>query len=422
MTALRAEAVSGSPEVPEKWVTIDAVAPELAATMLAYLAQIAVSMRPNTVRSTEADLRIFAGFLIGHDPALSCVADIERSHVEAFKIWQRAQTGRNGKPYKEASFRRRMSLLKMFFIRITEWDWDDTPARVPIFFGDVPQRDESLPKFLDDGDYTKFMRALADEPTLFRRLAVEMLARTGMRVGELCDLEHDAVTIIGNEPWLRIPVGKLHNDRFVPLHPHLVDLIAQYQASDGPFTPGRLLSGAEGPLNRHAVDRWVKSIGRRAGIGHVHPHKLRHTLATQAINRGMSIEAIAALLGHRSLDMTMRYAKISNKIVADEYASVSEKVEALYGQNRPLDADAAGPAMRRLQHEVHYRLLGNGWCQRPTQLDCSFESICESCTHFATDPTFQPVLLRQRDHAAANNQPGRAELFTKLLDQTRDQK
>ena len=112
----------------------------------------------------------------------------------------------------------------------------------------------------------------------------------------------------------------------------------------------------------------------------------------------------------------MRYAKISNKVVADEYASVAAKVEALY--NQPLEADAAGPGMRRLQHEVHHRLLGNGWCQRPAQLDCSFESICETCTHFATDPTFKPVLLRQRAHAVANDQPRRTELFTKLLDQT----
>ncbi len=418
MTALRAEVGFGPSGVPEKWVGIDAGAPVLAATMLAYLAQIAVSMRPSTVHATETDLRIFAGFLIRHDPALGCVADIERSHVEALKLWQRAQAGPTGKPFKASSFRRRMSLLKMFFIRIIEWEWDDTPARVPIFFGDIPQRDESLPKFLDDGDYTKFMRALATEPTVFRRLAVEMLARTGMRVGELCELEHDAVNIMGNEPWLRIPVGKLHNDRFIPLHPHLVELIAQYQASNGPFTPGRLLSGAEGPLNRRAVDRWVKSIGRRAGIGNVHPHKLRHTFATQAINRGMSIEAIAALLGHRSLDMTMRYAKISNKVVADEYAAVAAKVEALYNTDQPIGADVVDPAMRRLQREVHNRLLANGWCQRPAQLDCSYESICESCTHFATDPTFQPVLLRQRNHAAANNQPSRTELFTKLLDQT----
>jgi integrase len=418
MTAVAATDLSvDRPGVAEKWAAIDAAAPALAATMLAYLTQISLSMRPNTIRSAEADLRIFAGFLIGHDPALSCVGDVERSHVEAFKIWQRAQPGQTGKPYKDASFRRRLSMLKMFFIRIIEWEWDDAPARVPIFFGDIPKRDESLPKFLDDGDYAKFMRALAEEPTVFKRLAVELLARTGMRVGELCDLEHDAVTIIGNEPWLRIPVGKLHNDRFVPLHPHLVELIAEYEASDGPFTPGRLLSGMEGPLNRYAVTRWIKTIARRAGIGHVHPHKLRHTLATQAINRGMSIEAIAALLGHRSLDMTMRYAKISNKVVADEYSAVAAKVEALYNINQPLGADAAGPNMRRLQHEVHHRLLGNGWCQRPAQLDCSFESICESCTHFATDPTFQPVLLRQRDHAAANDQTGRVQIFTKLLDQ-----
>ena len=137
---------------------------------------------------------------------------------------------------------------------------------MPIFFGDIPKRDESLPRFLDDGDAAKFMRALAEEPVLVRRLGVEMLARTGMRVGELCELGHDAVNIMGKEPWLRIPVGKLHNDRFIPLQPVLVDLIAQYQASNGPFTPGRLLSGRDGPLNRHAVSRWVKTVARRAGV------------------------------------------------------------------------------------------------------------------------------------------------------------
>jgi integrase len=52
------------------------------------------------------------------------------------------------------------------------------------------------------------------------------------------------------------------------------------------------------------VDTAVEKVARRAGLGRVSPRKLRHTLATQAINRGMSLEAIAALLGHRSLSMT----------------------------------------------------------------------------------------------------------------------
>ena len=114
--------------------------------------------------------------------------------------------------------------------------------------------------------------------------------------------------------------------------------------------------------------------------------------------------------------MTRRYAQIANRVVADEYDAVAAKVEALYTTSLP--ADAEGPNMRRLRAEVHHRLLGNGWCQRPAQLDCSFESICESCTHFATDKTFKPVLLRQRDHATANHQHGRAQLFNRLLDHT----
>ena len=403
------------PVVPPKWQPIHAAAPQLAATMLAYLDQVSVSLRPQTVRAVEIDLRIFAGFVLVHDPALSCVAEIDRSHIEAFKLWQRAQPGVKGESLATATFRRRLGMLRMFFVRITEWGWTDAPARVPIFFGDVPRRTEPLPRFLDDGDYSRLMRALAAEPHLHRRVAIELLARTGMRVGELCELEADAITRIGDGHWLRIPVDKLHNDRYVPLHPHLVALLDDYRRDHGPHPHGRLLSGEQGPLNRYAVQRWLTAIAKRAGIGHVHPHRLRHTLATQAINRGMSIEAIAALLGHRSLDMTRQYARISNRVVADEYNAVSAKVEALY-RDAALPADAEGPNMRRLRAEVHHRLLGNGWCQRPAELDCSFESICESCTHFATGPGFRPVLLRQRNHASHNGQTGRAELFDRLLD------
>ena len=62
------------------------------------------------------------------------------------------------------------------------------------------------------------------------------------------------------------------------------------------------------PLDRHTVTRLINKAGAAAGLPHIHPHQLRHALATQAINRGMTLQAIAAMLGHRSLDMTLRYA------------------------------------------------------------------------------------------------------------------
>ncbi len=236
-----------------------------------------------------------------------------------------------------------------------------------------------------------------------------------MRVGELCDLEADATVKIGDTHWLRIPVGKLHNDRYIPLHPQLVDMLEEWSHHPDCGVGGRLLSIEGRPLNRHAVTRMCDRCAKKAGIGHVHPHQLRHTVATQAVNRGMSLEAIAALLGHRSMSMTMTYARIADRTVADEYFAVSEKVEALYDKAPILSANAEGPSMRRLRRE-HHRMLGNGLCTRPVELDCAFETICESCTYFATSVEFRPTLRRQLKDATRKGQTGRQKLFSGLLE------
>jgi hypothetical protein len=172
-------------------------------------------------------------------------------------------------------------------------------------------------------------------------------------------------------------------------------------------------------LDRHTVTRFLNKAAATAGLPHIHPHQLRHTLATQAINRGMSLEAIAAMLGHRSMDMTLRYAKIANRTVADEYFAVTDKVDALYQQAKALPANSIGPKMAKLRRE-HHRLLGNGYCTRPAELDCAFESICETCTFFQTSIQFRPTLQAQHDHATNNGQHHRADLFNRLLNDLKE--
>jgi site-specific recombinase XerD len=381
-----------------------------------YLAQISLSLRPSSVRSAEGIIGRFAAFLGDEHPEVTCVAAIGRRQVESYKVWLRAQQGRSG-PLAVATVRAALSTVRMFFERIIEWGWEDAPPRVPIFAGDIPKADEPLPKFLDDPTFALFMRAVRADPRPLARLTVELLARTGMRVGELCGLEADAVVRIGETSWLRIPVGKLHNDRYIPLHPQLVELLATWEEDNDANDYGLLLVNEQGePLNRHIVTRMINRITTRAGIAHVHPHQLRHTIATQAVNRGMSLEAVAALLGHRSMRMTMTYARLADRTVADEYFAVSEKVEALYGQAPQLPAGAEGPAMARLRRE-HHRMLGNGYCTRPVELDCAFETICESCTYFATAVEFRPTLQRQHRDATRKHQTARAELFKNLLDE-----
>ena len=173
------------------------------------------------------------------------------------------------------------------------------------------------------------------------------------------------------------------------------------------------------PIDRRTVHRIVATTAKKAGIGNVHPHQLRHTLATQAINRGMRLEAIAALLGHRSMEMTLIYARIADRVVADEYESVSAQIDALYSAAGAtpgtLPAEIETRAMTRLRQESHARMLGNGMCTRPVELECRMESACETCAYFRTGPELVPVLLRQRDHARKNGQTDRAELFDSLV-------
>jgi hypothetical protein len=304
----------------------------------------------------------------------------------------------------------------MFFLRLEDWGWDDRPERVPILFGDLPRQDKPLPKALDDPAAAKFLRAAQNQPRLLVRVVCEVLIRTGLRVSELIGLQHDAVVQIGAGHWLHVPVGKLHDDRYIPLHPQLVTLIGDYRQRHVSIGNPLLLPRENGkPMDRHAVTRYLNKAADAAGIGHVHPHLMRHTLATQAINRGMSLEAIAALLGHHSMDMTLRYAKIANRTVADEYFAVTEKVEALYDNPPALPASAAGPEMARLHREMRQRMLGNGYCTRPETLDCTFESVCETCTFFQTSIEFRPTLQAQHDHAAAHGQTSRQNLYADLL-------
>jgi hypothetical protein len=246
---------------------------------------------------------------------------------------------------------------------------------------------------------------------------VELLARTGMRAGELANLDADAVVRIGTGHWLHIPLGKLRTGRYVPLHPELVELLAAWTAAnlDHIRRHKRLAADHRGPLDRHIICRIVHRVGRAAGVPGVHPHRLRHTLATQAINRGMRLEAIAALLGHQKMEMTLIYARITNRVVADEYAAVSAKIDALYGQAPELPADYETTGMARLRREAHSRMLGNGLCTRPAELDCRLESACETCAYFRTGTEFLPILTRQRDHAQEHGQAERAALFDSLI-------
>jgi site-specific recombinase XerD len=417
---MTATEVLRAPDASDReWLVLSARAPQLAATMRRYLIQLSTFLAPRSVDAADVTLRQFARWLTEHTD-VAVVAEITRTNIEDYKVWLAAQPGATGPTIAKNTQRHRLRMIRTFFERLIEWDWPDATARNPILHGDIPPRSEPLPKFLDDQAAAQLMAAARAHRIPRYRLVIEMLARTGLRVSELCNLAADAVTKIGDEYWLRIPVGKLRNDRLIPLHPDLVALLAEWTATNAEHIrrQRRLIADHHKPIDRRTVHRIVATTAKRAGIGVVHPHQLRHTLATQAINRGMRLEAIAALLGHRSMDMTLTYARIADRVVADEYEAVTAQIDALYntaGVPGALPAEIETAAMTRLRREAHARMLGNGFCTRPVELECRMESACETCACFQTGPEFVPVILRQRDHANKHHQPDRTALFDGLL-------
>lgn len=276
------------------WTALAARAPQLVATLRRYLAQIAVSMRPGSVALIDTTLRHLAVYLTDHHPEITGVAHIRRTHIEGFKTFLTSKPGYRGKraPAKTTTGMR-ISHLHCFFDRIIEWDYADAPARNPIFAGDMPIRDRPLPRFLSDPDAAAMLTAARALPDLFDRVAVEVLARTGLRKGEFLGLTRDAITVIGDARWLRTPIGKLHNDRYIPLHPRVDELLQQWLCAHPPQPDNSTLMFTDRgrPIPGRRVDYAVYAAAAAAGIGHVTPHQLRHTLATQAKISGVASDA-----------------------------------------------------------------------------------------------------------------------------------
>jgi len=139
-----------------------------------------------------------------------------------------------------------------------------------------------------------------------------------------------------------------------------------------------------------------------AGIARVTPHQLRHTYATALVNSGVSLQALMALLGHRSAAMSLRYGRLFDATVRADYERALTLAKTRLGPAMPDPptlplAEIAGPGGDWQQtHTIKGRMAG-GYCLRaPAQGTCAYTNICEHCPNYRTDTTFLPILAAQR--------------------------
>lgn len=159
------------------------------------------------------------------------------------------------------------------------------------------------------------LETMRDQCGCLRDLAmIDLLASTGMRVGELVRLNRDDIDFENREC---VVFGKGSKERPVYFDARTKIHLKNYLESRSDDNPALFVSLLS-PYNRleiSGVEVRLRKLGLKLGITKVHPHKFRRTLATRAIDKGMPIEQVQRLLGHAKIDTTMQYAMVNQNNV-----------------------------------------------------------------------------------------------------------
>lgn len=159
------------------------------------------------------------------------------------------------------------------------------------------------------------LEQMRDNCDSIRDLAlIDLLASSGMRVGELVALNRDDINFNEREC---VVFGKGNKERLVYFDARTKIHLQNYLDSRTDGNPALFVT-LRAPYSRlqiGGVEMRLRQLGRRLSIPKVHPHKFRRTLATSAIDKGMPIEQVQQLLGHQKIDTTMHYAMVKQQNV-----------------------------------------------------------------------------------------------------------
>ncbi|MHB8290657.1 MAG: tyrosine-type recombinase/integrase [Acidimicrobiales bacterium] len=400
--------------------------PAIARDVARYAEVIATTLRPATVASRVKAIRVFTDYLAEHHPALERLDQLTRAeHVEPFIIWDRsrARRGNNGGGHTISlrQFHHDLIDVRAFFEDIAAWEWSNQPARRLLFYSDLPRLPEPLPRALPPDIDRDLMAAVSTLEDPFTRTGLIVLRSTGMRVGELLDLELDCLVNVGvHGTWLKVPLGKLNTERMVPLDPEPLAALDAWMAlrggqrslphpRDGHLADFVFVQGGRRLTSwrlARGLDDAAATAGLHASDGkplHVTIHQLRHTYGTSLVNAGISLPALMALMGHVTPEMTLRYAKLSSPTVRSAYETAMTKVR---GRRPLLIPPASGTSVPSridwLRAEMLKTRVAHGYCSRePVAGPCPYANICEQCDNFTTTAEFTPALADQLDDLKA---------------------
>lgn len=393
--------------------------PHMVAVKDRYLAARRVNSMHSTVCRIDLGLRTFIAWSARAYPDMESFAEVNRDHMLDYaESLSQTISGRTGKALSVHTQRGYLETLSVFLRDTAEWDWQGVPGRPLLGPTDLPRRPERVPRYIPEAELPDLMAAIRSLECPYQKTALLVARWSGARRGEILHLDLDCLdSYPDGTPRLRIPEGKTKKERMVPVKEEaaeairelqvLVSLAREPQEQQTGRAPrylfvkyGKLLSRKylfENPLARVCLETGLVD---ESGKPTVNPHRFRHTMGTEMAERGAKLHTIMKMLGHESPDMSLVYARISDRAVLEDYQKVlgpgtdiaGPLAETLHGGDLPA-AD-----VEWIKQNFYYRTeLELGRCLRlPQEGPCECE-LYLNCPRFVTTKEYVPRLRASRE-------------------------
>ena len=262
-----------------------------------------------TIENYNRDLNKFFKFLNDYK-----IKDIKKITKETVRLYFLKQKNNN---ISNRTLGRYYSSLNSFFLYSIEHEYIGVN---PLKFIDYPKYTKKIPEYIYDYQLEKLLNEKTSENVeieLRNKLIIHLLLDTGVRVSELVNIKvHD----IDVEERIIKVFGKGSKERFVFFTSKTKELLTNYliKRKEKAITDNLLINYKGEKLTERSVQKIIKLVGEKIGLD-IHPHLLRHTFATDLLNKGADIRMIQELLGHENLDTTQIYTHVSNSRVKEVY-------------------------------------------------------------------------------------------------------
>jgi site-specific recombinase XerD len=314
------------PPLPDLTAWLPALPADIRERCLAYLQHCLPTWSPQRRRQSAEQVLWALGHFWKWQLTQRPITQLSELSLADLRVYQQAESARG---VANTTINRRLDYLRAVLRREADQDY---PVAASIFRLHPLPRPDSLPRFLTERDYRRLeehMRSRLDarHPVItLENACFFVLAHTGLRASECCDLQYQDLDLPGQR--LIVRHGKGQRDRLVYLSDLTCQAIAHYLGGVRRPPAAPVFTRPNGqPIDYRWLNRHLGALGEILEITPLTCHRLRHTLATRLLNAGMDITRIQKLLGHEYLVTTQIYARIADTTVESDYRQAMHRID-----------------------------------------------------------------------------------------------